>query len=574
MAAGSTMLLSLLIRVREEGANLLGKMRAELQEVAAANPQLARSSALVGQSMEATAISTRMMVSQLGLARQRGAELFQTLVHGSLGAAAAVYAFKKSFLDIAIDAEQMRNRLESVERTPGRAESAIAWLEEFRSKTAFTMDDASKAWIDLRERAINPLNGSFQAIADAAAAAGKPMGDIAREYGEIIEGHGVGPFRDLGIEITENAKKLGTLTIAYQQYGKTVTKTVVKNNRPAVEAAMNEAMEALHGGAAAKAAGGWTGMMQSMSEGWNKFATDVMEKGGVFKTLKEQLASFVGEGKKNAAGLTENEQLVADGLNFVILKLAEGALWLKAHWPEIQAAARKFVEYIGGWKVALLGVIGIIALPFIASLLGAVYTLGVMTLAIGTASLALMRLGVVAIGFLIRGLVAASAALLATPFGWLLLGAVAAGAAIWWLATHWDTATQWMMDQWEALKTAINWDLGMQELHDMVDKIAALFSWLGDHIGAPIVAAIAKIRADVEAVQGWLPSWAGGSVVATAATAVGSAAMVAAHANVPNVVSGLIHLVVTATGGATAKVVDTDTKGPLDFSLGPIMVAP
>lgn len=575
MPSGSTMLLSLLIRVREEGVGLLGKARSELQQLAAAS-HIADAAMFSGRALYGTALVAKGLGQALAEANHRGRELGETLIHGSLGAAAAIYAFKKSFLDIAVGEEQLHTRLQGIEGTKDRADTAMAWLEEFRSKTAFTMADVSQSWVDLRERAINPLNGSFRAIADAAAATGKPMAQVAREYGEIVEGHGEGRFRDLGIQITDSVKKLGMVTIAWQHFGKTVTETAAKNNHPAVEAILNRALLDKYEDAAKRASEGWSGTLLKMSENWQKFALAVMNKGGVFDLLKEKFRQFSDDGSRDEMDQQASAaQTLADVLKNLINTIFDGLTWLRANLPGLKREVESFIKYIGGWKVVLGGIALFLAGPFLMSLIPVGSGIIALAAAIGTVLLP-------ALAYLAGAFVALGALMLTTPIGWILMGLLALGVVIGWLSTHWDTATKAMADAWAWFKGLFNVDFGMKELANEADNIKAawdklgdFFTGLGERIKNAIRDAIVFVREQVDAVQKWLPTWAGGTVSTVQPTAAGAAGgMVGGGAGALGAIAGTVKVDIAVKGDATGRVTSTTSTGPLNLDAGLIMVGP
>ena len=575
MAAGSTMLLSLLIRVREEGVNLLGKARAELQQLAAAS-HIADAAAFSGRALYGTALMAKGLGQALSEANHRGRELGETLIHGSLGAAAAIYAFKKSFLDIAIDAEGLRGKLQGVEGTPGRAESATAWISAFRDKTAATLPDVTQGWIEFRQHAINPLNGSMQAVADAAAAIGKPLSEVARQYSEIVVGnHGDGHFRELGLEISPVAKNVNMLRLTYHNLGQTITQDIPKANRPLLEMAMNTALLAKYGGTAERASHGWSGTLLKMSENWSNFALSVMEKGGVFEVLKSRFADFVEGGKKDADGLNENARSLAEGLKSVINIAFDLLTKLRANLPWIIEKAKAFTEAIGGWKVVVGGIVAILAGPFLMSLIP------VGTALIGLAG-AIVGALLPALAYLAGAFLALGAMILTTPIGWILIGLVAVGAGIYWLYNHWDTAVKAMGDAWDWFKRTFNIDQGIQQLKDSADnlmaawaKIGPFFSDLWDGVKAKFGAVVDWIKAQIAAVQGWLPSWAGGTVATTAGPgATGAAIGGMAGGGGAGSIAGLIRIEVGSKDGTPARIVDSSMNGPLGLDIGRTMVSP
>src|SRR4051812_46181048 len=110
----SNMLVSMLIRVRQEGIGALKLVRDQVKGL---------SSEKIGEGLgemlafgfRQGAVEAHALRDAVVEAKKEGKELAHSLVHGALGIGAAVYAFKKGFLDIAVESEKARTRLKSIE---------------------------------------------------------------------------------------------------------------------------------------------------------------------------------------------------------------------------------------------------------------------------------------------------------------------------------------------------------------------------------------------------------------------------------------------------------------------------
>lgn len=94
-----------------------------------------------------------------------------------------------------------------------------------------------------------------------------------------------------------------------------------------------------------------------------------------------------------------------------------------------------------------------------------------------------------------------TAALLANPITWIVLGIVGLGVALYLLASNWDDVSGWFMDRWEQVGSvatgAIDWIGGAWDA--TVGRLVAGAEWLVDHMGIlaflfPVTAPIAGMN--------------------------------------------------------------------------------
>ena len=94
-----------------------------------------------------------------------------------------------------------------------------------------------------------------------------------------------------------------------------------------------------------------------------------------------------------------------------------------------------------------------------------------------------------------------TAALLANPLTWVVVGVVALGAALYLLASRWEDVSGWFMDRWETVSTVVSgatdWIRGAWD--NTVGAFVAGANWLIDHMGIlaflfPVTAPIAGMN--------------------------------------------------------------------------------
>ncbi|MBX9944953.1 MAG: hypothetical protein K2Y40_12795 [Reyranella sp.] len=573
----STMLLSLLIKVREEGAVAIARLRESLGK-SAEGLQIARMSGMaLGIGLRVGAYEARQLAGAIGHAGQQGRQLVGTLMHGTLGVAALAYGFKKGFLDISVEAEKMRGRLRAAEGTDGRAEAAMAWTKQFRDRTATTLGDVRGAWLELRNNAIRPTEFTLRAIADAAEGAGMTMSAAAKLFADVVEGRRLNKLDEFGIEMEKQGQ---ALIFTYRHLGQTIRESVPKDNKLLVANKLAEILTKLRGGAAENASRGWAGLLLTMGESWKNFALEVMDKGGVFATLKSQLDDFIDGGKKNADGLADNARSLAGVLQELIRGGFAVATWLRDNLPTMIGYAKDFTAAIGGWKVVLGIVIALLAAPFVASLLGVLMALGPIASTIATILVpALFALATSIAAAVIPVIYSLGVALLTTPVGWIIMAIAALIAGAWLLYENWDQVVAALGQAWDWMKAKAA-DLWGQARQLAADAATGLLdAWSGvraffEDLWATIkrgfdftFGAIAKGLAELKGMMPSLPSVALPSL-SGAASSVGGW--------MRQTVDGAVNVVVEVTGDAKSRITGTRMSGPLDLdaSLGQTMAMP
>ncbi len=533
----------------------------------------------------------RNLATHIAEANSRAGQLMATILHGSIGIAGFTYGFKKSFVDIAVGAEKARAKLKAIEETDGRAEAAMAWTRQFRDSTALALGDVREAWAELRTAGIRPTGVMMTALADAATSTGKTLAQVAGQFAEVVQhgGQGISALRAFGIE---GQVQGASLILQYRYLGKVIREVVPKDNQFLVSQKLLEIFTKKFGGAALEASHGWDGMLIRMSESWQDFALEVMDKGGVFKVLKKQLDDFVSGGKRGTDGMAENARSLADGLKEVIVAGFAMARWARDELPGIIRFARGTIDAIGGLKVALLATLAAMSAPFLMSLLRAGISLGTLGWTIARILLpTLMGLAYFTAATLIPIIYSLGAALLTTPVGWIIMGIAAVIAAAWLLYNNWDQVVAFlgqlwgeMVDgasaSWESLKRlaketgdwiAAAWTAAVAELASIGAGAASKLTAAWESVRAFFAQLWTDIRSGFDAAFGWisqgidklksmmpsLPSMPTLSSAGQAATAVGDWARTR--------VDGAIKIAIDVTGQADAKVTQSRTSGPVEI---------
>lgn len=472
------MVVSLLLKVREEGAGALKQLRDGLMGVKAEDEALARAQASssfyqFGASMRAGAMAAREMKTALGEVRKASSELFHSVLYGGLGAAGALFGFKEGFLDVAKEVGALRMRLVGLEGSDARADAALDWIKKFREHTNASLADVTEAWVELRLRGVNPVAGDMKMVANIAAVTGITMDEVARDIGNAAEGGPTRTLRALGVSV----KEVGNLVeITSHRGDKVITDTVGKAQ---AQAKILEVLRAKwrDSDAAEKASQGVGGQMKKLGEVWDEFAMRVMGsgpgQGGVMKFLADQLGAFVEEAKEAGEG---GKSFAGDlaALFKETIRLSIEFMKLAVHYlPKAIGALRDLSHVLGGPKVLAAALALVMAGPLIRALIG---------------------LGTTLVTTVIPAIYAVGTALMTTPVGW-ILGAIALliiGAYE--LYEHWDEVCQWLGKAWDDVVDAVKF--GVKSWVDQFEKLWDAIGGTG--IGQALSATWSVIKGIIE----------------------------------------------------------------------------
>jgi hypothetical protein len=590
----SNMVVSLLLKIREEGSGAIGKLRDQLKAVGNDSSLGEAIGNVIHDNFKEAVSDAKELGASLKEAGEQGHKLVEKVLHGTLGLGAALYAFKKGFLDIAEANEKMQTRLQGIEGTKGRAVAALATLREWRDETNTTTEDMVGAWIELREHGIRPLHSTMTSLADTAASSGKTVTEVAREFSNVISDHSIGRMRALGVEMVNQGDRIG---VRYNYLGKTITETFAKANRTVLANGLSTILDKLHGGTAKEDSEGLGGSLKKLHAGWEDFALAVMDKGGVLKYLTEQLKDYATGGKETADGMKDNAQSLADVFKTIIKYGFKAVIYLREHLPEAIVWVRKFVASVGGMERVLIAVAAVMVGPFALAMLAVVAPL-FWLMASCAAFLAGLLAGLVTVivTTVIPAIWGFTAALLANPITWIVIAILALIAVAWLLYENWDQVSAYLQDLWNDLSTefseagdeiaAIWEDLwnGISQLFEDAwnsikadasktaddfmkewEPVKAFFVELWGYIKTGWDNSIGLIGAGIDKVRGFLPSFGGNNPAAAGAG--GSTAGSAIGAGVARVDGTLkVDIKIDNDGRATGRVREAGASGGLEIN--------
>jgi len=201
-----------------------------------------------------------------------------------------------------------------------------------------------------------------------------------------------------------------------------------------------------------------TTLSEDMQKGGLKLALNDlvgrMKKAGVTGTETGQVLTDM-FGKKAGSGLAVLVDQI-DRLNSKYPELTKGATGFGAAWAATQATFSQRLKQLEAGFQALATRIGLVLLPYAEKFLG--WLSSGMALMTRHRSVALALAGAIG-GILVVGLAAAgvaawsfTAAILANPITWLVVGVMALGAGLVMLVMHWKTVVTWVEKTAESSK--------------------------------------------------------------------------------------------------------------------------
>ncbi|EJP7982242.1 tape measure protein [Salmonella enterica] len=258
-----------------------------------------------------------------------------THLYGLLTGGAAVYGFKRLFLDPASHMENFKTRITSLNHGEAAAtDSTIKWarqntqeapwsmsqiLEEYAVTRGYGMSDAeSRKYVHMLEDQAGRHGWNKQQIEGASLqlremyARGKIQGQDANQ----LSGYGINAYQVL-------AEKLHTKASVIRELGEKG-----KLGPEAIKLLFQTLQEQAKG-AAKVASGTWTGMVMRMQSDWEQFAQQVMDT-GPFKFLETQMNGIldtVADMQKSGQldGLAED---VGEGMLTAFLSVKDAVTWL------------------------------------------------------------------------------------------------------------------------------------------------------------------------------------------------------------------------------------------------------
>jgi tape measure domain-containing protein len=291
-------------------------------------------------------------------------------------ATAAGFAFKKLFIDVTAEFENLSVALEATEGGAEKGQKALAWITEFAKKTPLELATTTKAYMLLKNAGINPMNGSLMALVDSNAKVSGSQDDMIEKTRQLQQAWMKEKLQQEEIMVlTERGVAVVPL----------LAKALGKNNAAVLEMAgkgkigrkeialLFEAMGKDANGSAEKQSKTWMGMTSTLTDLLKGIARQIMTVGedvvtgsGAFDFIKQRLQDLITtlEKLQTPEGM---KQINAWGER-LRQTLVQVDHWAQAAW----AGLKELKDMVGGWgnliKVVLGGITAIMAGPLLMAI--------------------------------------------------------------------------------------------------------------------------------------------------------------------------------------------------------------
>ncbi|MPV86903.1 tape measure protein [Ostreibacterium oceani] len=357
-----------------------------------------------------------------------------TLKYARRGAVAGSVAtgvgamFGRGLINTASEFERYEAILKTVEGTSAKAAKSMDWVSDFTAKTPYELAEVTDAFVKLRAYGLDPQTGLLKTLGDTAAAMGKPLNQAVEAIADAVTGENE-RLKEFGIKANSKGEEV---TYNYtDKAGIQRFKTVMKNDRAAIEAALTEIWNEKYEGAADELAKTWVGIISNLKDQWARFQLSIM-RSGAFDLLKQKLLGLLD--KINAMAKNGELKALAEKIGGQIVSLVKGVSTLFRKISEGWGTLTQLTDKFGGMaqSAKLLGI------SFGSIKLASFFGIGKGLAAIIKSKGALAVLGKFAFGLKAVGL-----AIFASPIGWLVLAVGALAGAAYLLYKNWDKVTQW-----------------------------------------------------------------------------------------------------------------------------------
>lgn len=265
-----------------------------------------------------------------------------------VGGVAALGFLTKGVFQTGIQFEQLQIALETTEGSSKKAKAALDWIENFAVKTPYELDQVAEAFKQLRVLDFNPMQGTLEALGNAASAMSRPLGDAVAALASAAAGE-FEPLRSFGIRISKQGQQL---TLSYRQNGKEFRK-VIRDNQAELEKAVTSVFNTRFPAMMNKQSASFAGVWSNILDGISKFERMIADA-GIFDLVKQKLQgilAWLDEQAKNG-NLKLWAQQISDWMGLIVKNLGE--LTKPGEWQKLVKNIEDIGEAIGTVAHALI----------------------------------------------------------------------------------------------------------------------------------------------------------------------------------------------------------------------------
>ncbi|SMH59494.1 hypothetical protein [Azospirillum agricola] len=317
---------------------------------------------------------------QIVTTREQASGLAGLTGQGLSALSGALASTGKSALRASADFETYKAVLTTI-MGEDKAKTSMTWIDEFTRKTPFKLAGVTQAFMTLKGEGIDPMDGTLQALGDAAAATGKPLNDLAEAFADGAGGDWKG-LKKLGITLKKTQGDMMSMTYT-DKSGREQTIEAAKKDSEAMQAAILHVLKAKgFGGTLDALSQTWDGMWSSLQHSLSGFLRMIGDA-GAFESLKGKLRSIlelIARWKADGT-LQAWANRISDSLktlfDFIEAKLT-GVDWGNLFTTATTAVSdfvgwvQRAVAYVGGWENAVLILVAALNANLLLSLVGLV----------------------------------------------------------------------------------------------------------------------------------------------------------------------------------------------------------
>lgn len=260
--------------------------------------------------------------------------------------------------------EGFQTSLETIEGSSEKAKASMDWIAQFAAKTPYELAGITDAFIKLKARGFDPMDGTLATLGDTASAMNKPLDQAVEAFTDAATMQ-FERLKEFGII---SSQKGDQVTFSWQENGKAMSKTVKKTSKDVTDFLRN-VFGTRFNGAMVRQSKTWNGMLSNLSDSWNLFMKRIGDK-GIFERVKGLLGGLLDYiGKLDADGTLDRwAQSISDGMGTAVNELINLGAKLKGHWDFISQWATLNPDWIKP-LVTGLGLLAALKFPRLAALL-------------------------------------------------------------------------------------------------------------------------------------------------------------------------------------------------------------
>lgn len=249
--------------------------------------------------------------------------------------------------------EGFQTSLETIEGSSEKAKASMDWIAQFAAKTPYELAGITDAFIKLKARGFDPMDGTLSTLGDTASAMNKTLDQAVEAFTDAATNQ-FERLKEFGIT---SSQKGDEVTFSWQQNGKQMQKTVKKTGGE-VTKFLKEVFGTRFNGAMIRQSKTWNGMLSNLSDSWNLFMKRIGDK-GIFERVKGMLGGFLDYvGKLDADGTLDRwAQNISDGMVKTVEEVIGMGERLKRHWDFIN----QWVSLNPDWVKPIMIGLGILA---------------------------------------------------------------------------------------------------------------------------------------------------------------------------------------------------------------------